>query len=256
MRSPLALLLFLIACGLAMPSAYARSEDAPDVLFQQAGAAYGQGNFKQAIDSYEKIIRLHGYSASVLYNLGNSYAQDNKIGMAILCYERARRLSPRDPDILGNLQYLSKKHGLFSPDPGQAGRFFSWLGLNDWTIIAAVSLGLLTLSLAAASFLGSTRARLMSRIAAGCLIILAYNSAAAIFSSRSWQAAIVTAPKARLSLSPFPTATSIGTIQEGRQVRIGKGNGDYIYVTDETGRSGWIVRSAIEAISPEEIRRR
>ncbi|MEK7243343.1 MAG: tetratricopeptide repeat protein [Thermodesulfobacteriota bacterium] len=43
--------------------------------------------------------------AVFFYNLGNSYFKTKKIGLAILAYERARLLEPRNSDILYNLNY-------------------------------------------------------------------------------------------------------------------------------------------------------
>ncbi len=47
-----------------------------------------------------------GYSAAGLYNLANSYARAGKPGMAVLNYERARLLSPNDPDVEANLRFV------------------------------------------------------------------------------------------------------------------------------------------------------
>src|ERR1700736_2418384 len=46
------------------------------------------------------------YSADGLYNLANSYARAGKPGLAVLNYERARLLTPNDPDIDANLQHV------------------------------------------------------------------------------------------------------------------------------------------------------
>src|SRR5271154_658018 len=47
-----------------------------------------------------------GYSASALYNLANSFARAGKPGLAVLNYERARLLDPKDPDIEANLRHV------------------------------------------------------------------------------------------------------------------------------------------------------
>ncbi len=82
-------------------------ESAPDVLqiFQSANAAYQQGDFEKAINSYESLIQKGVRESDVYYNLGNAYFKKDRLGQAILNYERARRIRPRDPDINANLNY-------------------------------------------------------------------------------------------------------------------------------------------------------
>ena len=242
----------LVFCGfsLALSSHETWAEDDPSTLFQQGNEAYRQGNFDQAIQVYEKITSLHGFSASVLYNLANSYVERGQIGKAILSYERAQRLRPGDPDIEGNLQHIIKAYGLFQPEPSFAERFISLLGMNGWTGLAAFSLILLCLSLMAIFFMQKPKTRPFIWITVGCMALLVVSCGAVVANYRSWHAAIVIEPKARIYISPFLSAASIGTIQEGRRVQVGKTHADFSYVTDETGRSGWIPNSAIETIIP------
>ncbi|MBU0960850.1 MAG: hypothetical protein KKH60_04930, partial [Proteobacteria bacterium] len=65
---------------------------------------------------------------------------------------------------------------------------------------------------------------------------------------RHWNDGVVILPGARLRVSPFASAASSGTIQEGRLVRPGKSHGSYFLVEDETGRSGWLEADAFEPI--------
>src|SRR5580692_3330165 len=53
-----------------------------------------------------------GYSAPSLYNLANSFARAGKPGLAVLNYERARLLDPKDPDIDANLRRVRESSGL------------------------------------------------------------------------------------------------------------------------------------------------
>ncbi len=246
----LLIILFFSALSLLPSICAVQAGNEPNHLFKQANEAYRQANYEQAIHLYEKITRLQGFSASVLYNLGNSYSRNGQIGKAILSYERARRLEPADPDIAGNLQYIKKAHGLFQSEPSSADRFIALLGMNGWTRLAALSLVLLTLSLGAAFFQQKSTTRGFIWFALGCLTLLAVSAWAAMAAYPSWQAAIVVEAKARLSISPFLTAASIGTVQEGRLVQIGQVHADFSYITDETGRSGWIDNSSIESIIP------
>lgn len=240
-------LIFSFDFSLSSP-AVAFANDTASISFQQGNAAYSRGDYDEAIRIFEKIISTHGFSASLLYNLGNSYAQRNRIGKAILSYERARILAPGDPDITGNLQYIRKAHGIFEAEPSLASRCISRLTLDGWSILAAVFFTLICISLTVALLRKKNEQKRWILIALGCLMLLVFSAVAIIISYTSRQVFIVTMPKARIYLSPFPTAASIGSLQEGKRLKATKSHADYIYVTDETGRSGWIPQSAIEAI--------
>jgi len=78
--------------------------DAPG-LMTRGNAAYESGDFPAAIAAYEKILASDLESAEVYYNLGCAYFSEASYGRAILNFEKARQLSPRDPDVVHNLEY-------------------------------------------------------------------------------------------------------------------------------------------------------
>jgi len=82
--------------------------------FARGNAAYKGGDYPKAIDTYEGILKAGLENGDLYYNLGNSYFKLNHLGKAILNYERARQLMPRDSNLLFNYQYaisLVKNHG-------------------------------------------------------------------------------------------------------------------------------------------------
>ena len=98
------LALFIVYC-LGVSVGIARAESSlPN--FQKANAAYRGGDFSGAGKIYESLIFQGLQDASVYYNLGNAYFKQNRIGPAVLNYEKALRLRPRDRDILANLNYM------------------------------------------------------------------------------------------------------------------------------------------------------
>jgi len=75
----------------------------PEQLFNRANSAYRSGHYQEAFLAYQDLAKLKP-QADVFYNLGNAAFKTKALGIAIANYERARRLSPRDPDILENLK--------------------------------------------------------------------------------------------------------------------------------------------------------
>jgi len=74
-------------------------------LFYDANQAYEKGEFETAIQKYESLLQTIPPTGSLYYNLGNCYFRLQKIGWAILYYERAKKLIPSDPDLDFNLRY-------------------------------------------------------------------------------------------------------------------------------------------------------
>lgn len=75
-------------------------------LAEQADSAYNKEDYAEAIRLYNEAISTDGVSATILYNLGNAYYRDNRLGKAILSYERALALDPSNEDAAINLKFV------------------------------------------------------------------------------------------------------------------------------------------------------
>lgn len=75
-----------------------------ETLFK-ANQAYKERHFEAAIDGYEQMIRSGHANGHIYYNLGNAYFKEDRLGHAILNYERAILLIPRDADLNFNLRH-------------------------------------------------------------------------------------------------------------------------------------------------------
>ncbi len=234
------LLLLLVATGV-------QAATAEEELFQAANESSSRGDYGRAIGQYQQLIDQYGYTAPLLYNLANSYARNGQTGLALLNYERALKLSPTDPEILGNMQLLRQKKGLFPKEHSWSQRLVQLLNLQQWCQLTGLILVLLTVGLWACFW--RRLALRTSLILAGLGLPLLFVASLAINRQYlSWRAAVVVHPQARLILSPFAGAASVGEIQEGRLVYPEKSHGDFRYVIDETGRKGWIKGQDIEEI--------
>ena len=80
-------------------------DDGPEEIFLKAARAQKEGQFEEAAERYRSLIQSGYAGGHLLYNLGNAHIRLNQLGMAILQYERARQLIPRDADLHYNLQY-------------------------------------------------------------------------------------------------------------------------------------------------------
>ncbi|NPE28290.1 tetratricopeptide repeat protein [Methanococcoides sp. SA1] len=230
----------------SQPPVWANEGDM-QVQFQDAASAYSRGDYQAAIRGFESLARV-GMSAPLLYNLANSYAQDGQSGRAILNYERALRLAPGDSDIRGNLELLRRDKGLFQEEQSYLQRFVSFLGLNQWLGLAATAFVFFVVVLLLPDSVVAKR-RTRYGFAASFFFITGVASVGTVGQYQHWQDGVVVASDARLRVSPFDSAASIGTIQEGRMLHPEKSHNNYVLIVDEAGRRGWLSADAFELIA-------
>jgi len=87
--------------------AFCASSPGPQDVFLQANQAYEKGDYDTAINLYLGLAGKGFEGVSLYYNIGNAYYRRGERGPAILWYERALRLDPRDSDIQFNLRLAS-----------------------------------------------------------------------------------------------------------------------------------------------------
>ena len=75
-------------------------------IFEEANSFYQNQKYEEAIQGYRRLLQGGIRHGIVYYNLANAYWKNGERANAILNLERARRLQPRDPDILANLTLL------------------------------------------------------------------------------------------------------------------------------------------------------
>jgi tetratricopeptide (TPR) repeat protein len=218
--------------------------------FHEANGAYSRNEFSSAVESYESLLADHGYSPGVLYNLANSYAQLGSIGKAVLNYERALRLAPGDSDIIGNLQLVRHSNGLFSPETSFSERLLHIMSMNFWVWLGGIGLLAITSVLLSTLRFKPSRTTVTLVISSGIIMIM-LSAIGTTALRQDWNSFVVIDSKARLQISPFKGAATVGDIKEGRKVTPKKEHGEYIFVEDETGRTGWIGAAAIEPVIPE-----
>ena len=81
-------------------------------LFTVAGHFYDQGNIEEAEGIYQDLLENNLGNSALLFNLGNCAYRRGDYGNSIVYYERARRLKPRDSDIVENLNFVRSQLNL------------------------------------------------------------------------------------------------------------------------------------------------
>ena len=86
-----------------LASAVMAQEPSSAGMMAEANQRFERGEFAEAAQQYEALVGLGYRDAAVYYNLGNAYLESGDLGRAVLNYLRAEELSPRDPNIIANL---------------------------------------------------------------------------------------------------------------------------------------------------------
>ncbi len=216
---------------------------------EEAMTCYDAGDFKAAMRFYASLLEKGRISADLFYNLGNCFYQTGDYARALVCYERAHILAPRNADTLGNLNLTRAK--LMLPDenrvesPRHALAFLrDSLRIDEWMIFTAFSVMVILLALAM---------RLLRRkqsafwtLIAGCVLLaisLGFLAAKALaFDKR--KIAVVVEPDAKLFSLPSEQSGRVeASLKTGEILHLHESRLNWRRATLENGTSGWI-RSA------------
>lgn len=241
-------------CG-GIGSAFADGRDE----FDRANAIFEAGDFANAAAAYEEIIMNHGPRASVYYNLGNSHLRMEDYGRAILAYERARLLSPRDPDLRSNLALARKTAAAFEEDPALHPRLAAalhFLSRNEWSWLVAggaILLGLLGLLGGVVRVRRGWMTRVISISAVIAVLLIVAGSVALYLRRADAARGVIVSADAVLRLSPFETAESVATPPPGRTVMLGEKSGDFRFIEiPGTNLQGWLADKDVSPIIPRD----
>ena len=221
--------------------------------FDDANQQFKAGDFAGAAAAYEICLTTEGPRAAVYYNLGNSYQSLKQYGPAILAYERARLLTPRDPDLLANLALARKAATAFetSSDNPRLEAALNYLSRNEWSwLVAGAGLVLGVLVVVGGAVQLPPRARLLLVVFSSVAGLAMVAGATALYQRRGeGSRGIVLSENATVRLSPFEKAESLGTAGHGRAVHLGAETGGFRYVEiPGTQLRGWLAVKDVEAI--------
>ncbi len=104
------------------------AEKKADEIFFNAGWLYKEQKYEEALEMYLKLVDMGHASGHIYYNMGNTCYRLNSIGHAVLYYERACILMPRDADLDYNLRYVRNlTKDVIEESPGILSMIFFWL---------------------------------------------------------------------------------------------------------------------------------
>lgn len=225
-----------------------RADDS--AAFDAAARLYAQGKFREAAEAYGKLLQSGQLTAAVLFNQGNAWLQAEQIGHAIAAYRQARRVAPRDPDIVQNLHAARQKvQGAPPVNESLVGAVLRKVSLNEWAIGASAALWLLSAVLIAREVSSGLRRKLRPLAwLAGTAAALAWACLLAAAWLQRGEAAIVTVPEAVARYGPLEESQSAFTLGDGAETRVRDRKGEWLQLEDGAGRKGWVNIAQVQVL--------
>ena len=250
-------LIFLI-CFLCLSSgwkhAYSQSQSTLEASYRSADALYQEGQYEQAAEKYEQIASSI-QNGAVYYNLGNTYFRLGNRGKAILNYERAKRLIPRDKDTNFNLKVAKARNvdsfDLVKPLSGFS-LLYGALHPNEIVWAGLIPYWIAAISLIAIQFTQNHRFQRVLRyvlLIGGVTWIASLLILGLKIRESNLPYAIVVANEAIVRSEPDLGSETIALpLHEGTKIQLQEERNDWmkIYLPDEN--SGWLTADAIEKI--------
>lgn len=220
-------------------------------LFYKANTVYKSGDHDAALKLYEDVVATGYVSAAVYYNMGNCFMKKNNIGRAILWYERALRINPRDTDLLANLQYA--KSLIKSPEVPKkfhlADYIFHLQFITDDEIVMILCFllsGISALILIGLSLYWRFQKALVLVTILIVIFIFHFFAFFAKLASYNNQAIVLTTTEAKYE--PAEKATTHFAVFEGWKVRMIKDGSEWAKIERPDGLTGWVRRKLLEWI--------
>lgn len=223
-----------------------------------ANGYYKEGKYDQAILLYSGMIDSGVVATNIYYNLGNAYYKTGNIPMAIVNYERAKRLSPNDEDIEHNLElarlsvvdeievlpefFLKKVYK----------RLVFLASSNKWAIVSMITF---VLGLVGFFIFLVFKPVIMRKITFWSGIVLLIVSIIAFFFSYSSknmlygvQEAVITAPNVTVKSEPGMFGTDLFILHEGTKGTVVGEEGEWVEIKLSDGNTGWMKKEALVII--------
>lgn len=229
-----------------------------EAQFKKGNELYLKANFQEAISVFESIISKGYEGKSLYYNLGNAYFRTGRIGLAILYYEKAKKISPSDEDVLYNLEFANSK---IVDKIETLPRFFifdwwesvlSAFSISGWTYISylfyLILLGAIGYYFFAKSLRGQRIAFYSGIVSLFCLLITIVLLYVNLNRELNVIYGVVVEQEVVAKFSPDFSSKDAFIIHEGLKVRAEDKVSDWIKIKLIDGKVGWVQNQSLRII--------
>ncbi len=224
----------------------------------QANSYYTSAKYDSAAALYQSVVDAGYESSGLYYNLGNAYFKLREMPLAILYFEKAKKLAPADEDILKNLEVantllvdkIEKMPELFFKNWWNA--FYNLFNAEAW---AWISIWLLLISLTSVFFyITSSRLWLrktgfFSAILFSILTIVSFGLASQrYYYTKQVNEAIIFVPTITVKSSPGSSSVDLFVLHEGTKVRLMDEVVGWNKIKIANGSIGWLPNDSFKGI--------
>ncbi len=218
----------------------------------EANTQYQTGDFKQAAELYEGVIKAGSASGAVYYNLANAYFRLGRKGKALVNYERALGLLPRDRNIRWNLDILRSVLQDRVEIENEAlifdfiHRINGYLSVDETAALFSLVLFMFFLAIFLATYLPK------AGLAAQVFLVPCLIAAAVLFGFKYAEVkdprAVVLDKEVYTYYGPSERETKAFLLHEGAEARVLDESKDWIYLGLKNKNAGWIRKKSCEII--------
>lgn len=226
-----------------------------------ANKLYESGQYDQAIQIYQQIISQGVQDSAIYYNLGNVYYKQGDLGLAIVNYERAALINPRDSDIQANLtiarnqavQSESLPAIAMGPVNSITRLIGSWLSIDETAILALALWFAFSLLFLVWLQLEPGKARTGMGYAVFMTLflvaVLGLSLGNRIYNGKVHPTAVVVANEITINSQPGDKYATEYSLHNGAEVILLGTQGEWVHLsTPGETLDGWIPLSAVEYV--------
>lgn len=237
----------ILFCHLAFALSLASEQSR--IYIQQGNQFYEAGNFTEARANYEKALNEGLVNSELCYNYANTLFRLDKLGKAILYYEKALKLSPTDEDIKANLKFANAqtidKHP--QPEYNVFTKFIwyihssydlntsLWLALGIFSFLFLLGIFLLFMPRGSKILIYPLMA-----ITLLCLLVMAPSIALRINEQETVRFAIVLSPAMEIYSGPGENYQVLAKVHEGTKFKIEEISSNWAKVKLPNGTGGFV----------------
>ena len=226
-----------------------------------ANQLYENGRFAESAQLYEQLVAQEMTSSAIHYNLGNAYYQQGDLGKAILNYNRALTLDPRDADIKANLALartqVVDQFGVEVEDDIFAiytTAVSNNLTLNQTAVLALIFWFLFATTVIAVGQMEAGKLRNYLKVGtavAGVFFFIAtFSLGSRLYEQANTNPAVIVVPEVNISSGPGDQYASQFTLHSGAEVELLDERANWAKLALPGGETtGWLPTEAIKAFN-------
>ncbi len=210
--------------------------------------AYERGDYVAALQTWRGLAEQNGVTADLLAAIGNAEWKLGHKGRAMICWERALLLNPRDAVALAGVKHAQGAGGTDRPIATWSESYAAFQGADSWLILAAVGFWGSLLTLLIPKLRRQTPGDWNQRILVTSATLFALCLPGLFGTYTLASRVVVRRPEVAVKLTPTVLGETLNGTAEGDVLRTGRQFNGHTYVTSADGKGGWVKSTEVEPV--------